>query len=36
MMIGLKEAYKFVPKLPMKPDDPGLSFADEERPPHFD
>ena len=33
MMIGLKEAYKFVPKLPeMKPDDPGpFSFADEER-----
>jgi SAM-dependent methyltransferase len=33
MMLGLQEAYKFVPKLPeMKPDDPGpFSFANEER-----
>lgn len=33
MMLGLQEAYKFVPKLPeMKPDDPGpFSFASEER-----
>lgn len=33
MMLGLQEAYKFVPKLPeVKPDDPGpFSFASEER-----
>lgn len=33
MMLGLQEAYKYVPKLPeMKPDDPGpFSFANEER-----
>ena len=33
MMLGLQEAYKFVPKLPeLKPDDPGpFSFASEER-----
>ena len=33
MMLGLQEAYKYVPKLPeMKPDDPGpFSFASEER-----
>jgi SAM-dependent methyltransferase len=33
MMLGLQEAYKFVPKLPeMKPEDPGpFSFASEER-----
>lgn len=33
MMLGLQEAYKYVPKLPeMKPEDPGpYSFASEER-----
>lgn len=33
MMLGLQEAYKYVPKLPeMKPEDPGpFSFANEER-----
>lgn len=33
MMLGLQEAYKYVPKLPeLKPDDPGpFSFAREER-----
>lgn len=33
MMLGLQEAYKYVPKLPeMKPEDPGpFSFAGEER-----
>jgi ubiquinone/menaquinone biosynthesis C-methylase UbiE len=33
MMLGLKEAYKYVPKLPpMQPDDPGpFAFASEER-----